>query len=484
MLPRALAIAAATVLFLAALEPAAAFDSVDDERVWALEGVAVIDVRTGDVLPDRTIVVRRGIIRSIAPTSTANVPDEAIVVEQRGAYVVPGLWDMHVHIRGGSRLEGANERWLAQYLGFGVTAVRDAGGDLPDAVLRWKAAIESGEIPGPRIFTSLQKIDGPDGAWGGSIPVAASEDIAPALEELAVGGADFIKIYDGSISPRVFLEVLAEAERRGLRTAAHIPLSVPFEDAVDAGLDSVEHAFHLVKAAHPRDRAESRRFERDGIPLEFEPFFVAVAELGAKADDAQARRIFRKMAARGTALTPTLYIRTVWNGIRDYDTYQDDPRLADVPTEILATFEPGLDVLANRTAAERASDERLEAMSLHLTRLAAEEGVTILAGSDTGVSNPFAYPGDSLHHELEALVDAGLSPLQALQAATIEAATWLGKADELGTIEEGKAADLLVLGGNPLVDIRNTRAIVAVVQQGVYFDSGELAALRRGRPRE
>src|SRR5690606_15665591 len=159
-------------------------------------------------------------------------------------------------------------------------------------------------------------------------------------------------------------------------------------------------AFHLLKAAHPGDRAESRRFERDGIPVEFEPFFVAVASLGDGAEDAHARLVFRKMAARGTALTPTLYIRRVWNAIVDYDSVdyesnQDDARLAQVPAEIRATFEPGVDVLAFRTAAERASDERLERMSLHLTGLAADEGVTILAGSDTGAGNPFAYPGDS-----------------------------------------------------------------------------------------
>src|SRR5690606_16595366 len=200
-------------------------------------------------------------------------------------------------------------------------------------------------------------------------------------------------------------------ERRGLRTAAHIPLTVPFEDAVDAGLDSVEHAFHLIKAAHPEDRAESRRFERDGIPIEFEPFFVAVANLGEAADDAHARRIFRSMAARDTALTPTLYIRRVWNGIIDYESNRDDARLAEVPAEIRETFEPGLDVLANRTAAERASDERLERLSQHLTSLAAEEGVTILAGSDTGAGNPFAYPGDSLHHGLETLGAEGRTTL-------------------------------------------------------------------------
>src|SRR5690606_33592233 len=119
------------------------------DRAWALTGVAIIDVRTGTVSLDRTIVVRHGIIQSIAPASAAAVPDEAIVVEQPGAYVMPGLWDMHVHLRGGLRLEAANEQWLRQYLAFGVTAARDAAGDLPDAVLHWKDAISRGEIEGP-----------------------------------------------------------------------------------------------------------------------------------------------------------------------------------------------------------------------------------------------------------------------------------------------------------------------------------------------
>lgn len=457
---------------------ASAFDSVDDDRTWAVTGVAVIDVETGAVREDQTIVVHRGVIEWIGPERAARLPDGTLSVDEHGRYAIPGLWDMHVHLRGGPSLEAANRRWLGQYLGFGVTSVRDAGGDLPDAVLRWRQAIRHGEIPGPRLFTSLRKIDGPAGAWSGSITVSSSDDIARALDELQAAGADFVKVYDGSIDPELYLQTLAAAERRGLLTAGHVPLSVPFEDAIDAGLDSVEHAFHLLKAANPGDRAASRRFARLGIPEDFEPYFVAVSALGAHADEQHARRVFREMAAHGAALTPTLYIRHVWNAITGYDDGRDDPRYQATPPAILDTYSSGLEILADRTADERASDLRLENLSLRLTRLAADEGVTILAGSDTGAENPLVYPGDSLHHELATLVRAGLTPLRALQAATIEPARWFGKADELGTLDEGKAADFVILDANPLENIDSTRAIEAVVQQGVFFDRGELADLR------
>ena len=457
---------------------ARAFDSVDDDRTWAVTGVAVVDVQTGAVRDDQTIIVRRGLIEWIGPERAAQLPDGTLTVDERGRYAIPGLWDMHVHLRGGPSLEAANKIWLRQYLGFGVTSVRDAGGDLPDAVLRWKRAIARGTLYGPRIFTSLRKIDGPAGAWEGSIPVSSSRDVPRALDQLQAAGADFIKVYDGSIDPQLYLEVLAEAERRGLRTAAHVPLSVPFEDAINAGLDSVEHAFHLLKAANPQDRAVSRRFAREGIPEDFEPYFVAVSALGKQADEGHARRMFREMAARGTALTPTLYIRHAWNGVTRPDDGQDAPRYRATPPAIRKTYSIAMEIFADRTAEQRASDLRLENLSLRLTRLAAEEGVTILAGSDTGAENPLVYPGDSLQHELQTLVDAGLTPLRALQAATIEPARWFGKADELGTLDDGKAADFVILDANPLDDIANTRAIAAVVQQGVFFDRDELAELR------
>ena len=193
-----LAYAAAVPCFLGALGAARAFHSVDDPRPWAVADVTVIDVRTGEVRPDETIVVRHGVIESVGPAAAADLPSGTLVVEERGRYAIPGLWDMHVHMRGGPALEAANERWLRQYLGFGVTAVRDAGGDSPDAVLRWKRAVARGQIYGPRIFTSLRKIDGPEGAWAGSIPVASSSDVPRALDELTAAGADFIKVYDGS----------------------------------------------------------------------------------------------------------------------------------------------------------------------------------------------------------------------------------------------------------------------------------------------
>jgi imidazolonepropionase-like amidohydrolase len=479
MPPLRQATTAALCLLLSLAGAASAFDSVDDDRTWAVTGVAVIDVQTGAVREGQTIVVQRGVIEWVGPDGAAPLPDGTLRVEERGRYVIPGLWDMHVHLRGGPSLERANQRWLTQYLGFGVTSVRDAGGDLPEAVLRWKEAVGRGEIFGPRIFTSLRKIDGPAGAWEGSIPVSSSADVARALDELQAAGADFVKVYDGSIAPERYLETLADAERRGLLTAGHVPLSVPFEDAIGAGLDSVEHAFHLLKAANPDDRAASRRFARRGIPEDFEPYFMAVSALGAQADEQHARRVFREMAARGAALTPTLYIRHVWNGVTRHDDGRDDPRYEATPPAIRDTFAIGLEIFADRTAEERASDLRLEELSMRLTRLAAEEGVTILAGSDTGAENPLLYPGDSLHHELEALVGAGLAPLRALQAATIEPARWFGKTRELGTLEKGKAADFVILDANPLENIENTRAIAAVVQQGVFFDRDELADLRR-----
>jgi imidazolonepropionase-like amidohydrolase len=469
---------ASAVLLLLLLRPltAGAFDSVDDARRWAITGVNVLDLETGEIASDRAIVIQSGVIEAVEASGSLDLDSVDLVVNLKGRYAMPGLWDSHVHLRGGPSLIEANERWLPQYLGFGVTTVRDAGGDLPSSVLHWKAEIEQGTLRGPRIYSALRKIDGVGDRQPGSIAVGSKAEIDAALDYLTLAGADFVKVYDFSLPRSWYVATIREAEARGLKTAAHVPPWVPFEEAVDAGLDSVEHAFYLTEAANPDDRRVARSLENKETS-DYLEYFRTLTALGRTVDPRTARRVFALMVRKGTAVVSTLQFDRLEAEYLSGE-YEGNPRERETPAPILETHDQALlffDTLEDGLLdTERALTEQVGP----LLKMAADAGVTVMAGSDTGANNPLLYPGDSLHGELEALVTIGLPPLEALRSATVNPARWMGVYPKLGSITPGAAADIVILESNPLDDIANARALAAVVQQGVYFDADELVELR------
>jgi len=443
----------------------------------AIAGVHVIDVESGEIARNRTILVEGDRIAAIVAAGQAAEAEAERVVTHGGAFAIPALWDMHVHFRGGQELEAENAVLLTQYLGYGIAGVREAGGDLADAVARWRAEIAAGERLGPAIFTPLLKLDGSGASWPGSIPVENEAGIDVALDWLAARQADYVKIYDSTISPELYIQIIETTELRGMTSAAHLPFSVAFTDAVDAGLDNLEHALYLHKAASPEDAeiaAEIRRARENGDRSGLGNSFRRLLE---SEDRAHARAVFERMAAAGTALTPTLYIDRLLRHL-DEEPHTDDPELAQIPPAIRETYGRRVASATARTPERIAFDHRRVARTMELAALAHEAGVTILAGSDAGPYNSYVYPGDSLHHELAWLVEAGLTPLAALQAATVNGARFLGVAERHGTLETGKMADILILKANPVADITNTRAAAALVRAGQYLPEERLAALR------
>jgi len=449
-------------------------------EVIALTGVSVIDVRTGTVFDEQTIIIRDDRIDYIGSMPTARSLREAKVYDHAGRYVLPGLWDMHVHMRNGLGLDliEENAQWLRQYTSFGITAVRDAGGDLSEHVLVWRAETANGTRVGPRIFTALQKLDGPKIGWEGSIPLTSLEDVVPAIDSLEQAGVDFVKLYDSGIASEVYLAAIAEAERRGLKSAGHLPMTVMFEEAIAAGLDSVEHDFYLSKAASSQELAIALEVKEMIANQQEFSFYALLARLQETGNSEKFNTVLDAMIQRGAALTPTLHIGRVLDTMSDPSIYSDDPQLAQVPSGIRSTFQLRVEGLISRSTETIERDTEILMRNRALVKAAADRGVIILAGSDTGAVNSYLYPGDSLHHELSELVDSGLTPLQALQGATVDAAEWLDQSEDFGTVEIGKKADLLILERNPLTDIKNSRSLVAVHQAGKYFDSNMLDQLR------
>ena len=415
----------------------------------------VIDVVTGRIATARTIAIHGDTIVSIGPTRRRAQGPSVRVVDAGGRYRLPGLWDMHVHFGGGAALIAENRALLPLYTAHGVVAVRDAAGDLSESVLAWRDSIARGLMDGPTLFTSGPKLEGLNSIWPGDIEIDTRAGVDSALNALQAMHVDFVKLTDNTLKPELFRYALGEIRKRGLQSSAHIPASVPVRDAVELGLGSIEHLGYALRAGA----------ERAGQPTP--------ADVIAAFDSATAMATYRLMAARGTAITPTLNIsRTVaW---LDSDSHVTDPFLRYIGPGLQATYQGRVTRAAQADSAAIARRHRTYEFTSACLPMLQRAGVLILAGTDAGFLNSFDYPGIGLHDELRLMVQAGLTPLEALRGATINGATFLGKAKRHGTIAVGKAADLVMLDHNPLRDIRATREIHAVVQRGHYLDRGAL----------
>ena len=432
----------------------------------AIVGVTVVDPASGDVLENRTVTVTDGRIAAVAASEAAEGDLTADplasaarrVIDGRGRWLVPGLWDAHVHFRGGEALADANRRLLPLYLAHGVTSVRDGGGDLTPHLLEWRARVAAGELAGPTIYTSGPKLDGPTGGWDGSIRLESPSEVPAALDSLEALGADYVKIYDASIAADVYLEIVREAERRGVSVSGHMPFSVRFLDAVEAGLDATEHLYYAYKGGAANEDSVTAAVAAGELG-----FWPALTVLRRGWSEARADTVWRAMAEAGTAVVPTLHIDRVLAHAADAD-HSADPDLAHIDSAIVATYRGRVESARRTPAAQR--QERIDRHAEWVAMVGDmhRAGVTVMAGSDAGPFNSYVYPGSSLHAELAALVEAGLSPLEALRAATIAPARFLGVDDRVGRVVVGYVADLLLLGGDPLADIGNAQAVELIVQ--------------------
>lgn len=433
--------------------------------------VTVIDVLDGKRLAHRDLALSDGRIVAITESAAKPRTKARKTVDGRGKFAIPGLWDMHVHFGGGETLIEENRALLPLYVAHGITAVRDAAGDLSPSVFQWRDAIAAGREPGPTIFTSGPKIEGKNSIWPGDIEIDSEAELDQALDRLAAERVDFIKITDNTLDPELFLTALEKVRARGMISSAHIPMAVPVAQASAAGLNSIEHIAYAYKAGSPDEAGLSRRFAAGELDSK-----GVWDKIAATFDPGSARASYRQLARNGTAVTPTL------NGSRitaylDRDDHADDEYLEYIGPGLQATYAWRVERAAKDDAAAISRrHERFEQQAAILPLLQAS-GVTILAGTDAGFLNSFNYPGVALHEELALFVRYGLTPLQALQAATINGARFLGNDDMHGAVAEGKAADLVLLDADPLKDIAAVRRIDTVILRGEVHDRRALDAM-------
>ncbi len=430
--------------------------------VLVISNPNIINIETGRVLQHRDIILRGNWITAIVPHRN-NYPAGNTVVNAKGKYVIPGLWDMHMHFGGGDSLLEENKALLPLFIANGITAVRDASADISTAVLQWRTATAEGTLMGPAIFTAGPKLEGINSLWIGDLEVGTVAEMQQAMDSLQRLHVDFIKITDNTIQPAIYLAAIQEARKRGLAISGHIPYALTMQEVSDAGLSSVEHMAYVLKAGAANETTIARQLatgaitSRDVMPQVLQHF-----------DTAYALRVYRQMAANGTAVTPTLSISYV-TAYLDQDDHHADAYLKYLGQGLKNTYS---------WRVKRAAGDNKEAIMLRhtifeksagLLPLLHKAGVTIMAGTDAGYLNSFDYPGQSLHTELALMVKYGLTPLQALQASIINGPRYFKLQSQYGKVAAGYYGDLLILDANPLADITNTQKLNGVITKGRYL---------------
>lgn len=438
-----------------------------------LTAADVVDVESGTLIENQLIAIRADTIRLMQDFSQPLNYRADTIIDARGKYVIPALWDMHVHFRGGEELTAENKALLPLYIASGITAVRDAGGDLTPAILEWREELAEGSLLAPRIYTSGPKLDGPNPTWGGSIELESTAGVKAAIDSLEALGVDYIKIYDSSISREVFLAIIEEAEKRGIKTTAHMPFTATLEEAVDAGLDATEHMYYAMKASAAGEDSLTQYVREQLAAGDPVGFYTQLQWYLDRYDPTAAREILNKMDEENTAVVPTLHIGALLANLHEED-HQQDSLLAYIGPGIQETYQGRLQSARRSSPEVRAIRARFEARFQAMVPEMQKSGVRILAGSDAGPFNSFVYPGLSLHKELEELVEAGLTPAEALRTSTYNGARFFEVENFYGTVEAGKSADLLLLNTNPLEDIRSTQDIYALLYGGKVNSRQEL----------
>ena len=430
-----------------------------------LTHVTVIDVTGAPSQPDTTVIVVGNRIAAVGKTGKVRVPKNARVVDASGRFLIPGLWDMHAHALTYHRFGYSFPLLIAN----GVTGIREMGSDLTvDEVNKVRQDILSGRLLGPRFGALTYKIlDGAGTQLINAIAVVTPDEGRQLVRTYKQSGADFIKPYN-LLSREVYLAILDEAKKQNIPLEGHIPFSMSAAEVSDLGQLVIEHNFGVLLSCSSNEEELRKQTQSRAVPWP-----QTEAKAAATFDPQKAKKLFERFVRNGTWSCPTLSFQKML-------PLENSNRFA-----IASRYVPKAQIDVWQTAYERAErnalpqyrEIRYEMLSKIIGQMR-RAGVGILAGTDTGAF--FAVPGFSLHDELEELVKAGLSPIEALRTATLNPATFLHKEKELGTVTKGKLADLVLLDANPLEDISNTKMIDAVVLNGRLLDRRTLDKMLAG----
>jgi hypothetical protein len=438
------------------------------QNTLVIKDVAVIDVVNSKVKSGLTVTIKGNRISSVS--SKATVPRNATVIDGKDMYLIPGLWDMHAHSFTDTKFE-----WLFPLLIVnGVTGVRDMTTALPFDSIHWvRKQISEGKLLGPRFGGVTQKnFNGINLPGVPDTVVTTPAEGRERVRDYKQQKMDFIKVYN-QLSREVFLAVTDEARLQKIPVSGHVPYSMTAGEVSDLGQISIEHNTDILVSCSSEETKLRR--ELDTLPKNLAIGAAPRQNVDWKAfqtfDEQKAIRLFNRFTTNGTWICPTLVIFPRSQKTND-ELLQDD-RLKYIPQRFRDQW---INQMKQRNINPPSENGKLLMKKrIDIVGLMHKTGVRILAGSD--FMNPYIYPGFSLHDELELLVQAGLTPMQALQAATVNPARFFGQEEEFGTVEKGKLADLVLLNANPLDDIRHTKKIAAVIINGRLLQRMHLDAL-------
>ena len=419
--------------------------------------VTVVGTFNGKLYADVTVVIQGNQITALG--KRVSIPNDAQVVDASGKFMIPGLWDMHFH---GPDDKQSREIFYPLLLANGITGVRNMFGS--EIFLKHRAEVAGGMLDGPRMIVGSPVVDGPVPMWSGSISVSDPNAGREAVRTIKRSGYDFVKVYQ--FLPReTYFAIADEAKKQNIDFAGHLPFALTAVEASDAGQKTFEHIFGVTLACSTQEStlrpslAGAAARVPSGFPEHLALFVRNETEPLASYSNQKAADLFKRLARNGTYAVPTLVLHRSL-GIGPAPQPRNDERLKYMSLTIrqLFTWELGF-----FTSSYQPVYRRLFAVTGAMHRA----GVKILAGTDT--FNAYCFPGFSVHDELELFVEAGMTPLEALQTATLNPARYLNRTQSLGTVDKGKLADLVLLDANPLEKIGNTRKIAGVVVNGKYL---------------
>lgn len=447
--------------------------------ITAITDVNIIDMVDGTISSNMTVIIKEKAISEIGANDELNIPENAKRVSGKGKYVIPGLWDMHAHTS--SDFNTRNVIYPT-FIANGVTGVRVMSADCfepcwdltlnIDQSRKIQEDVREGKLVGPRALLASTYINGAKPVEPSTVHAPGTREHGKELVHLLMDrGVDFIKIYD-ELPREAYFGIAEEANNQGLPFAGHVPVAIKASEASDAGQKSIEHCCEGSLFEECSTQEQLLREEITTLIQSRDPkdMYQLVLRLVRTYDEAKCQAVFQKFLKNGTWYVPTLLAAETDQPIRS--GWREDQRLKYVPK---TEYEWWYDDEINTNALFGPSFPEIRKKRFEIVQAMNKAGVKLLAGSDCGIYGVFY--GSGLHDELTLLVEAGLTELEALQSATINAAAYANLADSLGNIKEGMIADLILLDANPLEDIHNTKRIYSVMTNGKYYDRSNLDSL-------
>lgn len=431
--------------------------------------VNIIHVETGAVQKGAVLIENKKIKAVGEYSQLKRGVAKANQIDCKDKYLIPGLWDMHVHLEGAELVED-NKALLPVFLAYGITTIRDCASDLGEQVLAWRKEVESGTLTGPTIFTAGRKLEGKNSIWKGDLEIENETELNQMLDLLDTYKVDFVKITENTLGGDLFLKSVKAAHARGYRVSGHVPIDLTIEELRQAGYTSVEHASYLLRLGSDEEKIVADL--RQGKITRAE----ADAMYSSEFIQQRAMEKYKALSRAGLFVCPTL-IGGRQLAYLDETDHNSDEFLNYLTEKFVANYQWRIQRMGTETAAQRQQRKDRYLFLRSQIPLIHQSGMKIIAGSDAAALNTYVYPAESLIQELEIFQEAGLTPLQILQTATLNGAYYFDIAGKTASIATGKNADLVLLDKNPLENITALRSVSSVVAQGKYYNRTVLDAM-------